>query len=68
MIHELRLFDLKSSYEFCRRMELLPDDANRIVALVEIPLTSLRLYFLSTLATSMAKMTPYASPIFFARS
>ena len=36
MIHELRFCGHKSSYEVCRRMELLPTDAHRIVALAEI--------------------------------
>ena len=42
---------LKMSYEFCLRMELLPVSAHRSVDLMEIKLTSVRLYFLSTFAT-----------------
>ena len=64
---ELRFHAHKVSYEFCRRMELLPTDVHRIVALAEIPLTSASLNFLSTLATCRAQMTPFAIPIFFAR-
>ena len=37
VIHELRFYVHKSSYEFCRRMELLPANVHRIVALAEIP-------------------------------
>ena len=46
-------------------MELLPAEV-RIVDLVEIPLTSLRLYFLSFFATCMAQLIPNANPILFA--
>ena len=40
VIHELLLYPRELSYEFCRRMELLPADVHRNVALVEIPSTS----------------------------
>ena len=39
---------MNSLVNFCRGMELLPADAHRIVALVEIPLTSGTLSFLSS--------------------
>ena len=54
VIHELRFYAFKSSYEFCRRMALLPAHVHRIAALVKTPSMSLRLFFLSFLATCRA--------------
>ena len=45
VIHELCLHARKSSYEFCPRVESLPADAHRIVALSGMPLMSSRLWF-----------------------
>ena len=56
MIDDLRFFALTLCHEFCRYMEMLPADVHRIAAV--------KLYFLSSIATCMAQLTPYAIPIF----
>ena len=53
---------------FCRRMELLPADVHRIVALVEIPSTSSRFFSRASLRLAWTQKIPYAIPIFFPRS
>ena len=45
MIYDLRFYAHKSSYELCRRMELFPADARRIVALVETHLDVFEVVF-----------------------
>ena len=48
------LLKIELSYDFCRRMELLPADSRRIVALEELPFASSMLHSLSSFATFMA--------------